>query len=68
MIEIVLGIALCVVMGKIASADNQSPWVWGIVTFVLCAASLLIPLPFLRIGIAGAATFIGMIVYKSVRR
>lgn len=52
MIEIGLGIAACVIMSKIASADDESPMIWGSVTFGLCFLSLFIPIPFLRILIA----------------
>ena len=68
MIEIIVGIGVCVVMGKIASHDGQSAWLWGLVTFALCAACLLIPLPFLRFGIAGILSFVGMIAYNMLAR
>ncbi len=60
MFEIILGIIVCSVMGKFASASNRSAVIWGAITFVLCAVSLLIPLPFLRIGIAGIIAFVAM--------
>ncbi len=67
MIEIGLGIAACVIMSKIASADDESPILWGVVTFGLCCLSVFIPLPFLRILIAWGASFALMIVVKMRR-
>lgn len=67
MIEIGLGIAACVIMAKIASADDESPLIWGLATFGLCFLSLFIPLPFLRILLAWVASFVLMIVVKMIR-
>ena len=67
MIEIGLGIAACVLMAKIASADDESPMIWGLATFALCFLSLFIPIPFIRILIAWGASFALMIVVKSIR-
>jgi hypothetical protein len=65
MIEIFVSIMAVVAMVKIASADDQSPWLWGAATVALCVACIqLIPMPFLRIGIAFGLAFIGMIAYK----
>jgi hypothetical protein len=66
MFEIIVGIGVCVVMGKIAGQDGHSGWIWGLITFGLCAACIVIPLPFLRLGIAGILSFAGLIVYKIV--
>ena len=68
MIEIVLGIALCVLMAKIADADGQSAFLWGGVTLVLCLLSLLIPIPFLRFLMAGVVAFIAMLAVKMARK
>jgi hypothetical protein len=67
MLEIVLGIAVVVMMAKVANADDQSAVTWGGLTFLLCVASVLfVPLPFLRMLLAGAAVFALMIGYKMV--
>ena len=68
MLEIIVVVLLIVAMVKIAGNDNQSPLLWGIVTFVVAAACIvLIPsLPFIRVGIAGVLVFVGMIGYKTV--
>ncbi len=47
-------------MAKIADADDKSGIIWGCITFALCLASLYIPLPFVRVFIAFAASFILM--------
>ncbi len=68
MIEILLGIGLCVVMARIASADDQSAILWGSITAALCLACLLlIPWPFVRFLIAGALAFLGLIASKALR-
>ena len=64
MIEIILGIAVCVIMAKVASADDLSGANWFCVTFALCFGALFIPLPYLRFLIAGVAAFALMIGYK----
>jgi hypothetical protein len=66
--ELLLLIGASVVMGKIANADNSSGIIWGSVCFVLCLGSLVIPLPFLPIGIACAATVGAMIAVKMLRK
>ena len=66
MFEIIVGIAAIVAMVRIASADDQSPLLWGFVTFGLCVLSIMaMPnLPFIRIGIAGVLAIVLMIGYK----
>jgi hypothetical protein len=69
MIELALVAAACVGMGKIADAEGRSSLMWGILTLGLClAASVVIPLPLLRILIAGVAAFIIMMVAKAFDR
>lgn len=63
--EFVIVIAAIVAMAKIADADGRSSIVWGTITFVICAASFAIPLPFLRILLAFIAAFIAMMVAKA---
>ncbi|WP_106381207.1 hypothetical protein [Abditibacterium utsteinense] len=64
MYELLLAIAASVAMGRLAEKDGHSNAVWGIITFVLCLFSLLIPIPFLRIGIACAVVF-GLLTYTN---
>ncbi|MBI1336473.1 MAG: hypothetical protein GC164_05875 [Phycisphaera sp.] len=64
MLEIILGIGACVVMAKVASADDQSGVLWFFVTFALCIGALFIPLPFIRMLIAGIVAFVAMVGYK----
>ena len=67
MLEIFVCIATIVAMAKIASADDQSPLLWGLITFALVAACVvLIPLPFIRVGIAFVVAIAAMITYKVV--
>ena len=64
MLEIIVGIMAVVAMAKVASADNQSPIIWGSVTLVLVIACLFIPMPFLRVGLAFVLAFVAMIGFK----
>lgn len=66
MLEIIVAIMLIVLIVKVADRDGQSTLLWGAVTFVAAAACIaLIPLPFLRLGIAGLIVFAAMIGYKT---
>ena len=64
MLEWVMIIALCVFMYRPAVHEDLSGWFWVLITFALCIGSLFIPLPFLRIIIAGVAAFGAMLVFK----
>ena len=66
MFELIVGIAAIVAVVRIASADHQSPLLWGFVTFGLCVLSIMaMPgLPFIRIGVAGILAIVLMIGYK----
>jgi hypothetical protein len=66
MIEIVMLIAACVAMAKIADAEGRSSWGWGFITLLICLASLLIPLPLVRILLAFVVAFIAMMVAKAM--
>jgi len=66
MLELMVGVAVVVMLTRIASIDGQSAPVWGLVTFALCVASLWVPLPFLRFVLAGLIVFVAMIVYKII--
>ncbi len=66
MLEIIVGIGVCVLMAKIASIDRQSGKVWFFITLGICVLCLLIPLPIFRMAIAGVIAFVSMIVYKMV--
>ena len=65
MLEIGLIIAACVGMAKIADADGRSSMTWGIITLGICMASLLIPLPFLRVLLGLVTAFIAMMIAKA---
>lgn len=66
MIEIVIGIAAVVAMVRIADAEEQSRLLWGSVTVGLTILSLLLPLPIVRVALAGILAFVAMFVYKIV--
>ena len=67
MFEILLIVGVISIMAKIANADDQSAILWGVVTGGLCLLSLLIPIPFGRILIAGVLAFVLMMGYKAIR-
>jgi hypothetical protein len=58
---------VCAMLGWVADADGHSPFAWAGVTLVLCLASLLLPVPVLRLVLAGYAAFAAMYVYNLVR-
>lgn len=66
MLEILLVVAAVVAMGKIAAADDRSAMLWGAITLLTCFASVVIPLPFVRVVIACVVVFIAMIVAKAI--
>ena len=66
--EFLMGWALCVVMYMIADIEERSPLLWGVITFVLCLLSLLIPIPFARILLAGVVAIAGMMACKMMRK
>lgn len=57
MFEFILAIAASIAMGRFAETDRQEGLKWGAITFVLCLASFLIPLPFLRVLLACGIAF-----------
>jgi len=68
MFEIILAVILVVTMGRIASADDESPWIWSSVALVLTLACVaLIPIGYFRILVAGLVTFGAMITFKVIR-
>ena len=67
MLELLVLVGVCIAIGKIASADGKSGFLWGMVALLLCFLSMAIPLPFLRLGIAGVATFVLMTVVNMLR-
>ena len=60
-------VGVCVVMAKIANMENQSGPLWVGIAFLLCMASLMVPLPFLRILLAGILAYILMFVRNMIR-
>lgn len=66
MLEILAAVGLVVAMAKIADADHQSVSTWVAVTIAVSIGCIvLIPLPFLRLGVAGVVTFVLMMIAKS---
>jgi hypothetical protein len=66
MLEIIAGIAICIMVAKIADFENRSMILWFGITFVLCVGAIFLPLPFIRFLLAGAAALGGMFVLKLV--
>ena len=61
MIEILVGLGICVCMASFAGTSNRSPLAWFGLSFGLCAVSLFLPLPFLRFMIVGLVVFLAML-------
>lgn len=69
MFELVILLAGCIAMARIAEIENESAVVWTGVTIALCVAAMfLIPWPIARISIAVVAAFLAMTAYKIVRQ
>lgn len=68
MLELLLGIGASVMMGKIASADDESPVLWGGVTAMLCFVGIYLSFtPFLRMIGAAILAFVILMVFKMIR-
>ncbi len=66
MLEIIFGLFVCGAMAKIAVADEQSGVLWFCVTFAMCIVVVLfIPLPYIRMLIAGVLAIGAMMGYKA---
>lgn len=68
MLELLLAFLLCAVMAKVADSEGLSGLLWGCLTFIVVLGSLVIPIPFLRLGIALVAMFVILTVYKIVAK
>jgi hypothetical protein len=66
-LEAVCAAIVCAVLGRVADADGHNPFVWAAVALGLCLVSLLIPVPVLRLVLAGYAAIAAMFVYNLVR-
>ncbi|MAX24887.1 MAG: hypothetical protein CMJ19_10325 [Phycisphaeraceae bacterium] len=65
MLEILLGVAVCIASMKVADADGMSGGMWFGIAFLICFLSVtLIPLPFIRMLIAGVLVICAMVGYK----
>jgi hypothetical protein len=65
--DVLAGVIVCVVIGRIADGDGRSPVVWGGIALALCVASLAIPLPIYRMLIAGVVAVGTLFVYNLAR-
>ena len=65
MLELVILVAVCVRMAKIAVSSDESGPAWGGITAAICVVCLfLIPWPFARILLAAVIAFIALTVKK----
>lgn len=64
MFELILIVAASIAMGRFAEADRNEGLKWGLITFALCLVTMVIPIPFLRIGLALLISFVLMTVSK----
>lgn len=58
---------VCGGIGRIADVDGHSPLAWAGLTLVLCLASLMLPVPVLRLVLAGYTAFALMFLYNLFR-
>lgn len=65
MLELLLGLAVCIASYKVADADGMSAGTWlGVSILIVLLCMFLIPLPLLRMLIAGVLVIVAMIGYK----
>lgn len=65
MLEIVLLIAVCVSVAKMASNDGQSGGLFGGITMLIALGLIVtMPFPFLRVLLAGAIGVVALIGYR----
>ena len=64
MFELIIIIAAAIAFGRMAEADRSEGLKWGGITLALGLASLLIPMPFLRVLLACGLAFILMTATK----
>jgi hypothetical protein len=64
MFEFILIIAAVIAMARAAEADSQTGLKWGAITFAACLLSLIIPIPYIRVGLACLAVFVAMTMTK----
>ena len=69
MLEMAMIAAFAVLIGREASARNESPIIWGVITAALCFAStfLMPSFPFVRVFLAGGVMLAIWIGYLMVR-
>jgi hypothetical protein len=68
LIETVLIIGVCVIIGRAAELDGHSPVVWATITFALCIMSLALPFPLIGVLMAGATAYVAKFVYNLRRK
>jgi hypothetical protein len=66
--EIMVALSAVVLLTKIAFAEERSPVLWGGISLLAVLGSYVIPMMFLRIGVAVIFVFILMIVTKVAMR
>ncbi len=64
MFELIMIVALIVFMYRLAEHENMAGWLWGLITFAVCGGAMFIPLPYVRVVIAGAVAFGAMFAFK----
>jgi hypothetical protein len=64
MIEIALRVCICLFIGRAAELDGHSSVLWGAIALALCILSTLIPIPGLRVLIAGLVAYGAKFAYN----
>ena len=68
MFEIIMIVAGCVLMAKVADAEDKSAFLWGGLTLLLCVLFMvLLPWGLLRIFLGVLAAFVAMMVVKAMQ-
>jgi hypothetical protein len=64
MIETGMIVCICLFIGRAAELDGHSPTKWGGIALGLCLLSLMIPIPGLRVVLAGIVAYAAKFVYN----
>ncbi len=63
--ELVLLLTLSTGMAKVADSEGRSALLWGVLTLGIGMACLAIPMPYLRVLLAGALALVMMMIAKA---
>lgn len=67
MFELWMIIAAIVSLVKIAEIDDLNPWAWCLISVAAIFASMMLPLPLIRVFLAWVGVLVAMFMYRVMR-